>query len=283
MIQAILRPKDGLPSGRVWLRSVVRTVQKALVEAGYELQVDGRFGSGTSSALRSFQHDLGLEVTGTVDRQTWDELSTSSAWDPVAGVEEWLPEFHGDVDWIHDQEGHTGRAYWPGGNSGVTLDPGVDLGHASPELIEELYPHLVTDDQMAALRTVYGIKGAHARTALRGLPEIHGIRISRDQAVEVMPYAASSYWRGVKHRFASVGLSDTPAAVQTALLSLAYNRGPFNAHLNTLSEPLAERDWASAANRIGSMQQRHRLEGIRVRRRHEAALIGAELEFLNLA
>ena len=44
MIKAVLRLKDGLPSGRVWLRSVVKKIQLGLTEAGFPLRADGKFG-----------------------------------------------------------------------------------------------------------------------------------------------------------------------------------------------------------------------------------------------
>ena len=52
--------------------------------------------------------------------------------------------FRGDLSWVHAREGHAGKAYWPGGVSGVTLDPGVDLGHVRPELFETAYKELLT-------------------------------------------------------------------------------------------------------------------------------------------
>ena len=70
---------------------------------------------------------------------------------------------------------------------------------------------------------------------------------------------------------------DTPGSVQTALLSLAYNRGPRNPRLDPLAAPMDARDWAGAADVIANMQQDHELPGIRSRRRREAGFIRAEL------
>jgi hypothetical protein len=51
--------------------AAVREVQEALVYYGYDVGgVDGVFGRGTDSALRSFQRDNGLAVTGVVDDET---------------------------------------------------------------------------------------------------------------------------------------------------------------------------------------------------------------------
>ena len=98
---------------------------------------------------------------------------------PVA--ENNLAGFRGDLAWVHAREGHRGSPYWPGGASGVTLDPGVDLGHANPDLIESLYAPLLEPEQMAALRTVYGLKGNAAKAALDASPEINAIDGSINQ------------------------------------------------------------------------------------------------------
>ena len=51
---------------------------------------------------------------------------------------------------------------------------------------------------MEALRGVFGIQGESARAALNASPVIQGIRISSDQALEVMPHAAKTYWDRIR-------------------------------------------------------------------------------------
>ncbi len=48
-----------------------------LQQLEYNVAVDGKYGSGTASAVRSFQNSFGLEETGEVDRETWDALESS--------------------------------------------------------------------------------------------------------------------------------------------------------------------------------------------------------------
>jgi len=290
MIRAAIKRGDGLPSGRIWLHSVVRNLQFALIDSGHLKVVseisetaDGRFGPGTEKAVKAFQRAGDLEPQGVVDRASWSRLEPhlqSAVGMREGRTAEWLTGFRGDLEWIHAKEAHKGKPYWPGGESGVTLDPGVDLGHAAPELIERLYKPLLTGAQMEALRQVFGMQGKAAREALKASSVLAGIRFSKPQAAEIMPLAAQSYWQEIRNRFKILGRKAAPPSVQTALLSLAYNRGARNHHLEPLGTLLESQQWADAAFRIAAMQQNHPLEGIRIRRREEGALIRAELDFL---
>ena len=109
---------------------------------------------------------------------------------------------------------------------------------------------------------------------------IKEIRINREQAYRLMPLTAKPYWTGITRRMKGLIRKDIPPSVQTALLSLAYNRGVFNRGLEPLENVIRDRAWREVAEIIRRMQQKHKLRGIRVRRRQEAALISAELDFL---
>lgn len=54
-----------------WL---VRKVQKHLLRHGYLVTRDGHFGPQTATAVRRFQRDYDLTVSGVVNRQTWRKL-----------------------------------------------------------------------------------------------------------------------------------------------------------------------------------------------------------------
>lgn len=160
---------------------------------------------------------------------------------------------------------------------------GVDLGHVPEDRIETLYEGILTRAQLRLLSQVFGIKGDDARTALNAVPGVKQIRIGREQAYRLMPYAATPYWTGIARRMKGLRRVDTPPSVQTALLSLAYNRGVFNRRLESLENVIGDRAWSEVPKIIGAMQQNHKLQGIRLRRRQEAALVSAELSFLESA
>ena len=287
MLYAALQRNDGLSRGRPWLRSLVRTLQLGLAEAGHPQEADGRFGSKTEKAVKAFQLSHRLLDNGIVGKATWKALD-----EPIhqalgvhrERIAEHLPAFAGDPGWVHLLEGHRGRPYWPGGASGVTLDPGIDLGHADAAFLDQLlrdhYGDLLSPDQRAAVDAVAGIRGEEAKAALAADEVLRSIRVSHEHADGVFPVASRPYWRAITERFERLAEPETPPSVQTALLSIAYNRGADNHHLESLGELIADGDWVAAADKIGAMQQSHKLEGIRRRRREEAALIRAELACL---
>ena len=48
----------------------VRKVQQALAAAGYKVDIDGDFGSGTETAVKAFQRERGLDADGVVGKAT---------------------------------------------------------------------------------------------------------------------------------------------------------------------------------------------------------------------
>jgi GH24 family phage-related lysozyme (muramidase) len=284
MIFAVLRKGDGISRDRLFLTSVVKNLQTGLQAAGHGISPDGQFGTNTENAVEAFQGAEHVEANGIVSKTTWTPLSPHLKTTVGANqikVRQFLRSFEGDLGWVHEREGHRGAPYWPGGLSGVTLDPGVDLGQLSWDAIRPFYESLLTEEQQRAVRTVIGLKGEGAKQALDANPTLRAIRLSRDEADRIMPLASQKYWDGIVNRFPMLGSANALPSVQTVLLSLSYNRGVGNRDLDQLQDPLGNNNWNEVASRIGAMQQNHELEGIRIRRRMEADLIQAEVDYVN--
>ncbi len=282
-MRSTLRRGDGFGSGATpHLMPQVEILQKALAKAGYEVTSDGLFGKDTEKLVKAFQRERGLTPDGIVGPATWRALERqlprahrSPDFSSIPGFE----TFHGDLNWVHAREGHLGKPYWPGGRSGVTLDPGFDLGHQSMEGTRLLYGDVLSNSQARSLRAVIGLRGKEAKQALRADAVLLSVRVNRSKALRVMPYIAVDYWKPLTRRFPGVDGAETPDSVQTAMLSLGYNRGTGNRDLESLKAPIASGRWLAVADLIGNMQQDHQLRGIRIRRRMEADLIRQEVDF----
>jgi len=262
-----------------WLRSLVAQLQLSI-----GVTPDGQFGPGTESRLKDAQAAYGLPETGIADHGIWKKVEARRRFQCSGQLDliiQHMPGFFGDLNFIHRLEGHKGHPYWPGGLSGVTLDPGVDFGHADPELVRSAYSGLFTDEQWVILEQCFGETGARAKRVLAHLEKhtaISSIEVTRDQAGTIFPVVAGEYWSGISDRFPVLLDPACPWSVQTVLLSLAYNRGWRNPGLDELAQPLADHDWALVGRSVSCMQQDHGLDGIRRRRRWEGALIRAEME-----
>lgn len=280
----MLQLDDGFARGRPAFRTEVQHLQRTLNGLGYPMPVDGFFGTTTEAAVKQLQKAGGSPATGAVDTDTWKliEARLTGAHQPAAGPDNKtqvqteaarLSGFRGDIAWIHAREGHAGKAYWPGGASGVTLDPGFDLGQQERETLTAQYASLLPAQQLQACSLCLGIQGRQAKDHLNGAASLLAIRISKTQALAIFPTVVQPYWAALCKRFPQIAQPDTPVNVQTALLSLAFNRGAFNRELAVLAAPAEQGRWQDCATLIGHMQQNHELAGIRLRRRMEAQLI----------
>lgn len=182
-----------------------------------------------------------------------------------------LKKFKGDLHWIHAREGHAGKAYWPGGQSGVTLDPGVDLGYIDQTIFNELYSDKMDANQLADAIRVSGYHGEDARRKLSRTRHLKKFRISREDAEDIFPYVADEYWNKTVERWPDI--ITAPPCVHTAVLSVTYNRGPENRHLKILDQFIESEDWEGLGTALTQMQQNHKLPGIRKRRRLEGELV----------
>lgn len=195
-----------------------------------------------------------------------------------------MNKFRGDLSFIHREEGHKGRPYWINNyspsnpyttGSGITLDPGVDLGYVDKELLRTAYYPLVEnglwlEKQYKECEKALGLKGLKAKHFLDTHRIINTIRIGKKKAENLMSITGEPYWIAISERFPDILLPETPDCIHTVMLSLAYNRGAYNKHLEILRNPLKNKDWERFAYLVGSMQQ---TTIVAKRRRREAKLI----------
>ena len=167
---------------------------------------------------------------------------------------------------------------WPGGESGVTIGIGYDLGYQSKRQIETDWKGHIDDVDLKALLKVAGLKKGDAK---RKIKKLKHISIPISVAQEVFLTATLPNWAKITKR-TYPGVEKLPADAQAMLLSLIFNRGPSLSQRSSRREmraikPLvAAKDLAGIATQIRSMKriwEGKRLGGLLKRRDKEADII----------
>src|SRR6266699_1563082 len=150
----------------------VITAQELLNRGGAILDPDGDFGIGTEGAVREFQDAAGLPDTGVIDAATWRKLRRLP--EPSTEIPTRAVTFIGREEVgsrrLYDIQG--GRPTWPGGDSGVTIGIGYDLGYQTS--FDNDWSGLLTPTHMSSLRPWLGVQGP---AAAAGPPKLTGIVI----------------------------------------------------------------------------------------------------------
>ena len=110
---------------------VVRRAQEALERAGYDIGVsDGRMGARTVAAIRRFQSDRYLPLTGQLDDATIAALGISGK-DSTASVAVRVPSISDPINALvqfRDRSGHLGVLAATNNGLFRTLNPAQGMG-----------------------------------------------------------------------------------------------------------------------------------------------------------
>src|SRR4051812_9904678 len=122
---------------------------------------------------------------------------------------------------IFDFEGIDQPCDWPGGQSGITIGIGYDLGYESTGDFEKDWQPLLGGGDFTTLTQVCGLKGAQAQAKASGLKTI---KIKTADAEQVFLERSVPKYQALTQQ-AFPGVDNLPADAQGALFSLVYNRG----------------------------------------------------------
>jgi len=167
---------------------------------------------------------------------------------------------------------------WPGGQSGVTIGLGYDLGYNTEKQFMADWSPVLNLNFVNALRSTLGIKGEKAKAMLKG--EILNVRVPYIAAYEV--FAKSSI-----PRFFALTKSIYPQLeelnedTQGALVSLVFNRGSSlngdsRKEMKAIVDLVAKKDYHGIAEEIEKSKRLWEgkgLDGLVIRREAEADLI----------
>ena len=180
-----------------------------------------------------------------------------------------------------------GRAYyekalqkpsWAGGDSGITIGIGADLGYMNEKEFMKIWSPNLNLNYVDSLRKVVGLKGIQAKQMLKG--EILNVRVPYNIAYDVfVKYDIPKYWAKTKAIYPQ--LDELNEDTQGALVSMVYNRGnklegDSRVEMKAIVDLVAKKDYEGIAEEI-EKSKRHwehkNLDGLVVRREAEADLI----------
>jgi len=180
-----------------------------------------------------------------------------------------------------------GRAYyekklqapiWAGGESGVTIGMGYDLGFNSEKQFMADWSGVINLNYINALRPTIGIKGPQAKAMLKG--EILNVRIPYNTAYEVFVKSSlPRYYAMTKKIYPNMDLLNDDT--KGALVSVVYNRGnklegDSRAEMRAIVDLIAKQDYEGIAEQIEKSKrlwENKGLDGLVKRRESEADLI----------
>ena len=174
-------------------------------------------------------------------------------------------------------EGFSQPSEWPGGQSGVTIGIGYDLGQCSADQFKQEWGDLLDAATIERLCRTIGLSGDDAKAAAKQLGDVK-IPIAAGQKVFFERSVPRYQERTAK---AFPGLEKLPADAQGALVSLVYNRGTSfkgdsRREMRAIRDLVPQCDLKNIAAQIRSMKRLWEgkgLSGLIRRREDEAALI----------
>lgn len=192
-----------------------------------------------------------------------------------------------DYNWTPVIEFETGgRAYyekflkhmtWPGGQSGITMGIGVDLGYIGKSEFRRYFSKYFTSEEIELIDTIIGLKGNAAKSAL---PTVKQIQLTWDNASEAfVNWTLPKFWKMTNELWP--GLEQLTEKAQVALVSLVFNRGPSisgltRTEMKNIKPLVINKDYKGIAEQIRSMKRLwvgKNMDGLLTRREKEAKMI----------
>ncbi len=182
---------------------------------------------------------------------------------------------------ILETEGFSSKPEWPGGQSGVTIGFGYDLGYVTVDQFESDWGELLRPDVRQCLKAVIGARALRAR---KRAGELSDIRVSHKAAEQVFDTRTLPLYE-FRTAQAFPGVEALPENARGALVSLVYNRGTTmvddspedrRREMRAIRNAVAEGDLAESAAQLRAMKRLWEgkgLGGLIARREEEAQLV----------
>ena len=186
---------------------------------------------------------------------------------------------------IRAAEGLNQPGKWPGGESGITIGFGYDLGYVTVDQFESDWGDCLGLNVRERLKAVVGLRGIKAKNRASTLTKF---RIRRDAADKVFRERTIPRYELLAAQ-AFPRYERLPPDVQGALVSLVYNRGTSmvdkpgedrRKEMRAIRDAVKRGDLQEIANQLRSMKRLWEgkgLDGLLKRREAEARLVESAL------
>ena len=245
----------------------VLTTRLRRIQSTLGVEADGLLGPETLTAL---ERKLGIEVPA----RAFSLECSKSGMDLLVAFEIGSRRLY---------EKKYQRPIWPGGQSGVTVGIGYDLGMTPKAEIKADWEPLLAEADLVALLAVQGVVGPAARQLAQGISQV----VIPLELAERVFYTRTAPLFAARTRAAFPGVQKLPPDAQAMMLSLVYNRGtsvtgPRRREMANLQALLrgAKPGLEQIAREFESMQRLwpgKELAGLRARRQREADMIRASV------
>jgi GH24 family phage-related lysozyme (muramidase) len=189
----------------------------------------------------------------------------------------WNPVINFEVGGRAYYERALKRATWPGGQSGVTIGIGADLGYMSRAEFDQHFAKYFTHSERQALLGVMGLKGQAAKSSLS---RVRNISLSWENAYSAfLEWTLPKFWKMTNQAWP--GVDKLCETAQVALVSIVFNRGASltgstRREMANIRPLVARKDYNGIANEIISMKRLwvgKGLNGLLKRRDEEARMV----------
>ncbi|HEV2830025.1 MAG TPA: pesticin C-terminus-like muramidase [Pyrinomonadaceae bacterium] len=182
-------------------------------------------------------------------------------------------------DLILSFEGMGQPRQWPGGESGVTIGFGYDLGYVTAAQFQEDWGDQLPADVMTKLKTAIGLKGIPAKNKAAQLKDV---KIDRAPSLVVFTERTVPQYEA-QTRAAFPGFDALPTDAQGALVSLVFNRGASmkgdrRTEMRAIRDAVPSGDLQEIADQLRKMKRLwvgQGLDGLLRRRDAEADMVEA--------
>ncbi len=188
-------------------------------------------------------------------------------------------------DLILEMEGFSSKPDWPGGQSGVTIGFGYDLGYVTVDQFESDWGERIKADAGQRLKAMVGLRALRARNRIG---ELSDIRVPRSAAGQVFDTRTLPLYE-LRTAQAFPGVDALPEDARGALVSLVYNRGTSmmdnspddrRREMRAIRDAVAAGDLAGIAAQLRAMKRLWEgkgLGGLIARREEEAQLVDSAM------